>query len=230
MRRGSCSLSLEPTASSFESVTGVLLHLLILSIVQFDLNLDLMTFFLNLLVRYTQILLLVEQVADPLTYLPAYAKSFHLTTGNTESNFNRIAGFIARFKEPIKRLREDFGSSISLAVGNALLSLLPLAMKWSTGDALLAQKVFSVHDDIRLLNTPVGEKSHVELYHLDRVHQWVLFGFMLCPNELQRPGAVQLLVLSLSTELQLVIYRDRVRLWGSCQYPFLDPLVSCAVP
>lgn len=54
---------------------------------QFDLNVDMMSSFMNLFVKYAQLNMLAALIPDPRVLLATYAKSYHQTSGNTEANF-----------------------------------------------------------------------------------------------------------------------------------------------
>jgi len=45
--------------------------------------------------------------------------------------------------------------------------------------------------------------------HLSNMRSWVLWGFLVCPAEAARPGAVEMLALCLRETYQLQIFRDK---------------------
>lgn len=54
-------------------------------------------------------------------------------------------------------------------------------------------------------------QSHLELMMLDKYRVWVLWGFLMCPKELARPNALEMLQICLHDGFIVPIYRDKVR-------------------
>ena len=68
------------------------------------------------------------------------------------------------------------------------------------------------------LLVPCKESVYVELIGVERVRQYVLYGFLVCPGELQRPGSIELLQQVISWDVVMPLYRDVVlnvgkRIW-----------------
>lgn len=191
------------------------LSCLCLSCFQYELNVDLLTYYFNLLTRYVQIHMLVHLIDTPQLFLASYARAFHHTSGNTEPNFIRIAKYLAAFKptattSPLKKMQDD-AQAISLCVGNALMTFAPLITKYASVAGYMAQgKLFNVlQEDAKNLTWAVNEKAQLEVMHLSNMRSWVLWGFLVCPAEAARPGAVEMLALCLRETYQLQIFRDK---------------------
>jgi hypothetical protein len=76
---------------------------------QFELNVDLMTYFMNLLVKFAQLHVLVSMAPEPKLMLSAYAKAYHIVAANTEPNFGKIAAYLKTYASPLKYMQETFG-------------------------------------------------------------------------------------------------------------------------
>lgn len=182
---------------------------------KYDLNIDLLSYYFNLLTRYVQIHFLVHLIDTPQLFLASFARAFHHTSGNTEPNFLRIAKYLAAFKptqstSPLKKMQDD-AQAISLCVGNSLMTFLPLLTKYSSVAGYQAQgKLFNIlQEEPKNLSWGCNEKLQLEIVHLNNFRNWVLWGFLVCPAELGRPGALDLLSLALRETFNIVIYRDK---------------------
>ena len=182
---------------------------------KYELNIDLLSYYFNLFTRYVQIHFLVHLIDTPQLFLASFARAFHHTSGNTEPNFLRIAKYLAAFKptqntSPLKKLQDD-AQAISLCVGNSLMTFLPLLTKYSTVAGYQAQgKLFNIlQEEPKNLSWGCNEKLQLEIIHLNNFRNWVLWGFLVCPAELGRPGALDLLSLALRETFNIVIYRDK---------------------
>jgi len=174
----------------------------------FDLNVDLLTYYLNLFSRYVNLHLIVNRVKDRKLMLGTYARAYNITSGNTEPNFHQIAAFLEKYeKEDLKTLAEDF-TAISRRIGDTLMSFAKPIRQWIEVKTLVDKRVFNVVTEPKHMCIPVGENNHLELMHVVRMKQWVVSGFLVCPGELARDGALELLFDCLKDSYILPIYRD----------------------
>lgn len=182
---------------------------------KYELNIDLLSYYFNLFQRYVQIHMLVHLIDTPQVFLASFARAFHHTSGNTEPNFTRIAKYLATFKptqstSPLKKLQDD-AQAISLCIGNTLMTFLPLITKYASVAGYMTQgKLFNVlQEEPKNLSWAVNEKQQLEVVHLANMRNWVLWGFLVCPAELGRPGALDMLALCLRETFQLQVCRDK---------------------
>lgn len=164
--------------------------------------------FMTLLCRYAQLLFLLSNVDERITLIATYARAYQLLNGNSEPNLSMIITFLKKHERPQKVLQEEC-ESISVRVGDALMSLAPLITKWADPKLLQELRPFNVLDDARLLTSTKGEQIFLDLSTLDDARMWLLYGFLLCPAELLRPGAVELLKLVIRDTQVVPMYRDR---------------------
>jgi NCK-associated protein 1 len=196
-----------------------------------EVNIDLLSYYLNLFVRYVQLQLLVTQIDLPQINIAAYAKAYHMTSGNTEPNFGRIVKYLTdrnilanaekenkqtptqnskHMKDCIRKLQEEC-AGIALSIGATLQGLSSSVHKWlTTGTkAFLDNHVFALTEDPRVMTQAQNEKIHLDLLNLDKIKQWIQYGYLICPSELSRPGSVEALLKCLKDGFILPIYRDR---------------------
>eukprot|EP01006_Ploeotia_vitrea_P037978 TRINITY_DN66191_c5_g3_i2.p1 TRINITY_DN66191_c5_g3~~TRINITY_DN66191_c5_g3_i2.p1 ORF type:complete len:1186 (+),score=697.15 TRINITY_DN66191_c5_g3_i2:131-3688(+) len=177
---------------------------------KFNLNPDLMTSFLNLFVAYLRLHMLVSRVEDAKLLLSAYARAYHHTHGNTEPNFLRIASYVGDAGDDVILSLRDRCSDITLCIGETLRSFLPVVGKWNDIQMLLGQRLFNVLDKEKEMAKPHKESEFRELLYLDKFHEWVLWGFLMCPAELQPDGALELLQMCLKNTFVLPVYRNEL--------------------
>lgn len=119
-----------------------------------------MTYFMNLLTRYCQLHILVGMVPERPLLLTAYAKAYHYTSGNTETNFMKIANYLRKFAEPLKTLQADC-VEVSQRVGDTLMRFYQPLAKWAEAKTLTDAKVFAVLEEPKHMGIIVGEKVRV---------------------------------------------------------------------
>jgi len=174
-----------------------------------ELNQDILTYYFNLLSRYMSVHFLANLADSPQMFLASYAKAFHQTSGNTEASFGKVAKYIAAFKpNPLKKMQDD-AVAISLCVGNTLMTFMSIISKYSNVAAYQNRLFGLLHEDQQTLTVPMYEQAQIEVTHLLNVRSWVLFGFLLCPAELARPGALDLLSLCLKETFLVPLFRDK---------------------
>jgi len=179
-----------------------------------DHNVDILTYFFTLLTRYVQIHMLVHLIDTPQLFLASYARAFHHTSGNTEPHFSRIARYLGTFKptpttSPLKRIQDD-AQALSLLVGNTLIAFLPILQRYSSVQGYMSGKLFNIlQEEPKNLTWGANERIQIEATHLANMRNWVLWGFLVCPAELGRPGALDLLSMCLRETFLLQIYRDK---------------------
>eukprot|EP00457_Paulinella_chromatophora_P000617 gb/GEZN01000617.1/.p1 GENE.gb/GEZN01000617.1/~~gb/GEZN01000617.1/.p1 ORF type:complete len:1171 (-),score=225.38 gb/GEZN01000617.1/:498-3695(-) len=186
---------------------------------KFEVNSDLMTYFLDLLQRFVSLHFLICLVENRKMYVGAYARAHECTTNQPEPNFHSIAGLFEkldkdrsksvtdRVQDCLKCLVEDM-AGLSRHVGETLISFSKPIKKWEQVKALVDANVFNVVEDPKTMCLPKGERNHLELMHVARFKHWVLLGFLCFPAELTRPLALQMVATCLGDMVMLEIFRD----------------------
>ena len=206
-------------------------------VVGFDLgvNVDLTHFYFSLLVRFVQLHLLIAQLDTPQHQILAYYYASYLlvapaTALSTQSNqaivtppsaldadYTRLATHLNKYsRQPLKALQSDF-TALSLLIGNALCSpsfsnpvYTYSKLKSYTDSKLFNLDTATTTSTSTALLVPCKEAAYAELVGVERVRGYVLYGFLVCPGELQRPGAIELLQQVLQWDVVMPLYRDVV--------------------
>jgi len=174
-----------------------------------NLNADLLGYFMTLFTRYVQLHILVFLAQDKQLHLASYAKCFHITSGNTEPSFLKIAAYLKTFSDPVKTLQSQC-VSISDRIGATLSYLHPAIMKWSNGaTSLMEHKVFNLIDEPAKLTMPIGEQSHLELQNMDKYRVWMMVGLLVCPSNFVKDGTSEMLKLVLKDTFVMPVFRDK---------------------
>lgn len=141
-------------------------------------------------------------------HLNYHHSPFHYTCSFCDY-LTSVASFVDAYDErTLARLRDEF-SGLCMRLGDGLLSCQPLLSRWADPARLRDSQTLNVVDSIERSNQMVQFDEHLQLMWLDRARAWVLFGFLVCPSELQRPGALLLLRAALADTWFVNIYRDQ---------------------
>ena len=182
------------------------------SIVAFKLSVNdnLTRQWLDLLVGYVRLQLLLERVYEPKLMLSAYARAFHRTHGNTESNLMRIASFMEdRAVDIFGKIRGNCDEIIN-QLGETLMDFQMHVGIWSNVDTLIQKRIFGVLEEAKDMASDKGFEDLYQLGLVDKLHEWILFGFLVCTQELSRQGAPEMLTGVLSSHFVIPLYRDEV--------------------
>ena len=196
-------------------------------------NTDLTHFYFTLLTRYIQLHLLIAQLDTPQHQILAHYYAAYLLVAppatisaqssqqivtpptSLEADYSRLASHLNKYsRQPLKALQSDF-TALSLLIGNALCSpsfSTPIytycKLKAYTDSKLFAIDTATTTSLSASLLVPCKEPQYVELIGLERVRQYVLYGFLVCPGELQRPGSIELLQQVLQWDVVVPMFRD----------------------
>ena len=198
--------------------------------VDLAINPDLCHFFFTLLTRYVQLHLLLAQLDAPqvnllgyylAAFLPTPAAAFLSSPSNTsviippsalDPDYLRTSSYFnTHNRTPLKQLQQGF-TSISVTIGNALClpSLSNLIFDYAKVKTYTDRKLFTLDPRTNTLLHPSNDAKYADLIHLDRVRQYVIYAFLVCPGELIRPGAVEMLKVALMSDVVVVLHRDVV--------------------
>ena len=190
-------------------------------------NAELTHHYFSLMLRYAQLHLMIAQLDAPQHNVCTYYYAAYLLTASaaalssTQSqtitvpvsslspDYAKLAAHLNRHgKSPLRTLQSDF-TSISVNIGNALCSasFSSPVFTFSKLKSYSDLKLFTL-DASNTLLTQATEAKYAELMSVDRVRQYVLYGFLLCPGELPRPGALELLKAVLQHDVVVPLHRD----------------------
>ena len=198
-------------------------------------NSDITHFYFTLLTRFVQLHLLIAQLDTPQHQILAHYYAAYLLVAppaaisaqssqaivtsptSLDADYTRLASHLNKYsRQPLKALQAYF-TSLSLLIGNALCSssFSSPVYTYSKLKAYTDSKLFAIDTATTTslstaLLTPCKEPLYAELIGLPRVREYVLYGFLVCPGELQRPGAIELLQQVLQWDVVVPLYRDVV--------------------
>ena len=140
----------------------------------------------------------------------------------------QVGAYVREFESALPRLQADLGGA-QIRVAEALLPLQPQLLKLIDASYLRGEDVLS--PVFAAAATEGGKAKQVPgaveplLPLLPELKQWVVYGFLLCPEELATPGAPELLLTVLSTMYVLPVLGDD-RLWPHAEFDAKPQVVA----
>ncbi|XXQ39010.1 CYRIA/CYRIB Rac1 binding domain-containing protein [Plasmodiophora brassicae] len=174
---------------------------------QFDIVRDLTIWFMDLLTSLTQLLLLVDSLQDRKDFCIIFAHAYNCTQSTFEPSYQKVSKFLIDYANPIRQLQEDC-EQLSHRVGHILLAM---GHRFSENGqlAVIREKGYlSIFDNPDQLTRPASSDVYFELQLLGRFCLWVLYGFLVCPTELQNDDTRDILRLALQHGLVVSIFRN----------------------
>ncbi|XP_070532704.1 nck-associated protein 1-like [Ptychodera flava] len=185
--------------------------------VYFDItnNFDLTKGYLDLVVTYTTLMLLLARVEDRKAVLGLYNYAYEMVNGSSDPHFPRLGQMIIDYEHPLKKLCEEFVPHSNLVI-SALTSLqLVYPRRNLTADKWRAHNMLSlVTTPAHMLNPAQCDTMPCEYLSLDVMERWLVLGFMLCYQKITQPGTPQteLLRQVLQSSWCITLFRDEVLL------------------
>ncbi|XP_071795826.1 nck-associated protein 1-like isoform X3 [Asterias amurensis] len=183
--------------------------------VHFDItaNFDMTKNYLELVVTYISIMMLLARVEDRKAMLGLYNQAYELAYGKSEPSFARLGTLICDFDSPVKKLTQQF-VPLERCVASALFSLLHLYPRRNmTAGEMRSQEMLSlVSKPALLLNPAQSETMRCEYLSLDTMERWIILGFLVCPTLLQ------------SNERAHALWKPALQ-WGFCITLFRDEVL-----
>ena len=189
-------------------------------IVRFSLELNPLVFrgYFDLMVKYARLHLLVGHLLSPegkgKLCLAAYAKAHAIANHVEPRGFLPLARYALDFERALPKLQEDL-SNASLRVADALVPMQAKIIALSDANYLKGETVLAPVRPAAAAATggdaggapPLTATKSMDfpstmdalLPFLPSIKQWVVYGFLLVPEDLGEPNAVDLLMQTLST-------------------------------
>ncbi|XP_072045321.1 nck-associated protein 1-like isoform X2 [Amphiura filiformis] len=182
--------------------------------VHFDIttNFDLTKNYLDLIITYISMMLLLARVADRKAMLGLFNTAHELNYQKSEQSFHRLGTMIMEYESPMKKLAEQF-VPLERGVQSALFSLLHLYPRRNlSAEQWRAQEMLSlVSKPAVLLNPAQSETMRCEYLSLDTMERWIILGFLVCPTLLQSNERAQSLWRpALQSGYCITLFRDEV--------------------
>nr|CAD7430116.1 unnamed protein product [Timema monikensis] len=175
------------------------------------LNFELTKAYLDLVVTYVTLMVLLSRVEDRKAVLGLFNAAHEMVHNQSDSSFPRLGQMIMDYDPPIKKLSEEFGPHAKLLC-TALVSLSQIyfgrnlsAEKWRSD-----QKLSLVGNPGHLLKPSQTDTMSCEYLSLDAMERWIIFGFMLCHQVLNQERPNKLWIASLESSWVVALFRDEV--------------------
>eukprot|EP01114_Cavostelium_apophysatum_P008095 TRINITY_DN2037_c0_g1_i3.p1 TRINITY_DN2037_c0_g1~~TRINITY_DN2037_c0_g1_i3.p1 ORF type:complete len:968 (+),score=390.05 TRINITY_DN2037_c0_g1_i3:690-3593(+) len=102
---------------------------------------------------------------------------------------------------------QDEFKPLNTSLGKTLVTLLPLYMKIRTITILRKEGAINIALKPEDMPKPVSDKFHFQLDHASSMYLWITYGFLLCPETLSLPGAMDLCKFALSEGQVTPVFR-----------------------
>lgn len=174
-------------------------------------NFDLTKGYLDLIVTYISLMILLSRVEDRKAVLGLFNTAHEMTHGHSDSSFPRLGQMIVDYDPPVKRLSEEFIPHSKLLF-QALMSLqhvFPgrnLVVKECRKNHMLSL----VASPSEMLTPAQTETMPCEYLSLDIMERWIIFGFTLIHQYLSQPPAQELFQNALHGGWVHTLFRDEV--------------------
>ncbi|XP_030054169.1 nck-associated protein 1-like isoform X1 [Microcaecilia unicolor] len=178
----------------------------------FDINInyDFTKNYLDLIVTYTSVILLLSRIEDRRALIGLYNCAHEMLQGNSDSNFPRLGQMVLEYENPLKKLSEEFGSHTKV-VTNALLSLYFLycrrnqsAEQWRG-----AQLLSLLSNPATMISPSFSDTMPCEYLSVEVIERWIIIGFLLSNSSLNaNPQCLELWKMALQSSLYITLIRD----------------------
>ncbi|CAL8105746.1 unnamed protein product [Orchesella dallaii] len=177
------------------------------------LNFDLTKGYLDLVVTYTILMILLSRVEDRKAVLGLFHVAQEMANNPTDTNFHRLGQMILEYDPPIKKLAEEFGPHSKL-LKRGLVSLQTVYQERNLeADAFRKKQMLSLTAQPGYLLIPARtDTTPCEFLSLDIMERWIIFGFMLCHQFLnnQHTEADEMWLSALKSSWVITLFRDEV--------------------
>uniref|UniRef100_A0A8C9RSV4 Nck-associated protein 1 n=1 Tax=Scleropages formosus TaxID=113540 RepID=A0A8C9RSV4_SCLFO len=175
-------------------------------------NFDLTKNFLDLVVCYATLLMLLSRIEERKAIIGLYNYAHEMTHGSSDREYPRLGQMIVDYENPLKKMMEEFAPHNKL-LSNALVSLQTVyprrnlsADQWRN-----AQLLSLISAPNAKLNPVQSDTMPCEYLSLDTMEKWIVFGFLLSHTALNsEPAALSLWKLALQSGSCLCLFRDEV--------------------
>jgi NCK-associated protein 1 len=174
-------------------------------------NYDLTKGYLDLVVTYVSLLVLLSRVEDRKAVLGLFNTAHEMTHGHSDPSFPRLGSMIIDYEAPMKKLSEEFVPHAKLLF-NAVMSLNKIfCMRNLPADEWRKSQILSlVSTPSSMLNPAQTDVIQCEYLSLDAMERYLYFGFLLIHPCLQQPSAGDLFQKVLQCGWVTTLFRDEV--------------------
>ncbi|EEC12517.1 membrane-associated protein Hem isoform X3 [Ixodes scapularis] len=175
------------------------------------LNFDMTKAYLDLVVAYVTLMILLSRVEDRKAVLGLFNTAHEMTHGHSDNSFPRLGQLIVEYDPPLKKLADEFVPH-SKTLFQALLSLQQVFPRRNlTADEWRKSQMLSLLVSPAQMLTPAQtETMPCEYLSLETMERWIILGFLLIHPYLQQPPAQALFLQALSNGWALTLFRDEL--------------------
>lgn len=175
------------------------------------LNFELTKNYLDLVVTYVSLMILLSRVEDRKAVLGLFNAAHEMVHKQIDPSFPRLGQMIVDYDLPVKKLCEEFGAHQKLLI-SALSSLWDVypARNLTADHWRSEQKLSLVGNPSQLLKPSETNTMSCEYLSLECLERWVIFGFMLCHQLLQQERPNKMWVSALESGWVVSLFRDEV--------------------
>ncbi|XP_053823410.1 nck-associated protein 1-like isoform X1 [Vidua chalybeata] len=172
-------------------------------------NHDLTKGYLDLVVTYVSLVLLLARAEERRLLLGLYHCAHEMCHGASEPGFARLAQMVLEYEHPLKKLPEEFGPHTK-AVSSALLSLrAPFARRCRDAELWRQEQLLSLLGPAGdMLSPATSDSMACEYLSLEVMERWIILGFLVCPGALAAPPCQELWRQALRGSLVVTLVRD----------------------
>lgn len=174
-------------------------------------NYDLTKGYLDLVVCYVSLMVLLSRVEDRKAVLGLFNTAYEMSNGQSDASFPRLGQMIIDYEVPMKKLSEEFVPHSKLLY-QALISLQKIftmrnlpAEEWRK-----IQLLSLVSSPNSMLNPAQTDVIQCEYLSLDSMERYLYFGFLLIHNSLHQNPAQDLFHKALQCGWVTTLFRDEV--------------------
>uniref|UniRef100_H2ZNY3 Nck-associated protein 1 n=1 Tax=Ciona savignyi TaxID=51511 RepID=H2ZNY3_CIOSA len=176
-------------------------------------NYDLTSQFLELIVRYASLMILVTRIDDRKAIIGLYDHAHDMIHGKMDKDYARLGQMIVDFEHPLKKLVEDFGAH-SRSMFSAVMSLLQIyPQRNNVADVWRNASLFNViATPSQMLNPALTDKMQCEYISIESLERWIYFGYLLCHPSMvsSQEATTGLWRPVLQSNFCLTLFRDEV--------------------
>ncbi|XP_069898349.1 nck-associated protein 1-like isoform X2 [Dipodomys merriami] len=177
-----------------------------------NLNFDFTRSYLDLIVTYTSVILLLSRIEDRRILIGLYNCAHEMMHGHSDPSFARLGQMVLEYDHPLKKLTEEFGPHTK-AVSGALLSLHFLFVRRNQGAEQWrsAQLLSLISNPPAMIDPANSDTMACEYLSVEVMERWILIGFLLCHGCLNSNNQCQKLwKLCLQGSLYITLIREDV--------------------
>ncbi|XP_005532912.1 PREDICTED: nck-associated protein 1-like [Pseudopodoces humilis] len=173
------------------------------------LNHELTKGYLDLVVTYVSLVLLLARTEERRLLLGLYHCAHQMCHGASEPGFARLAQMVLEYEHPLKKLPEEFGPHTK-TLSQALLSLrVPFERRCRNAELWRQEQLLSLLGPAGdMLSPATCDSMACEYLSLEVMERWIILGFLVCPGALAAPPCQELWRQALQGTLFVTLVRD----------------------